>query len=207
MWWEGFRKCHPEVTQHMPSSLSAASSNVMKDSIQEWFAAARRYIEEIDGGPQVLRDLRHVFNCDKSGFPLDSNTGRIKAVLAEKGARHVMKRERGTKTQITILGCANAAGDFMSPYLVYPGQLMTVCMGYENFPEAIYTQTENGWMDADFLFRVHLLFRCLGKEVEDCTSSYPVGRWTHVSPRSTNGQILCVWTESSYLYYLGMQHL
>ena len=43
-------------------------------------------------------------------------------------------------------------------------------------------------------FRVHLLFQCLGKEVEDCTSSYPVGRWTRVSPRSANGQILsCEW--------------
>ena len=91
-WWEGFRKHHPKVTQCMPSSLSAVSSNVTKDSIQEWFAAARRYIaEKIDGGPQALRDLRCVFNCDESGFPLDSNTGRIKAVLAKKGARHVMK--------------------------------------------------------------------------------------------------------------------
>ena len=62
-----------------------------------------------------------------------------------------MKRERGTKTQITVLGCANTAGDFMPPYLVYPGQLMTMQMGYENFHDAIYTQTENGWMDTDFI--------------------------------------------------------
>ena len=54
--------------------------------------------------------------------------------------------------QITVLGCANAAGDFMPPYLVYLGQLMTVRMGYENFRDAIYTQMENGWMDTDCFF-------------------------------------------------------
>ena len=150
----------------MPSSLSAVSSNVTKDSIQEWFAATRRYIKEIDGGPQALRDPRCVFNCDESVFPLDGNTGRIKAVLAKKGARHVMKRERGTKTQITVLGCVNATGDFMSPYLVYPGQLMTVRMGYENFPEVIYTQTDNGWMDADSFFEFICYFDAWVKKLK-----------------------------------------
>ena len=90
-------------------------------------------------------------HCDESGFPLDGNTGRIKAVLAKKGAKHVMKRECRTKMQITVLGCANATGNFMSPYLVYPGQLKTVCMGYENFPEAIYTQRMAGWKQIHFL--------------------------------------------------------
>ena len=150
----------------MPSSLSAASSNVMKDLIQEWFAAARCYIKEIDGGPQALWDPRRIFNCDESGFPLDGNTGRIKAVLAKKGAWHVMKRERETKMQITVLGCANATGDFMSPYLVYPGQLMMVRMGYENFPEAIYTQTENGWMDADSFFEFICYFDAWVKKLK-----------------------------------------
>ena len=136
----------------MPSSLSAASSNVTWEAIKEWFAATREYIERIDGGRDALRDPKRVYNCDESGFPLNGNIGRVKAVLAKKGAKHVMKRERGTKIQITVLGCANAAGDFMSPYLVYPGQLMTVRMGYENFQDAIYTQTDNGWMDADSFF-------------------------------------------------------
>ena len=87
-------------------------------------------------------------------------------MLAKKGAKHVMKRERGTKTQIMVLGCANAAGDFMSPYLVYPGQLMTVCMGYENFPEAIYTQTENGWMDTDSFFELICYFDAWVKKLK-----------------------------------------
>ena len=98
------------------------------------------------------RDPKRVFNCDEIGFPLDGNTGCIKAVLAAKGARHMMKRDQGMKMQITVLGCANAAGDFMAPYLVYPGQLMTIRMGYENFRDAIYTQTENGWMDCNCFF-------------------------------------------------------
>ena len=83
-------------------------------------------------------------------------------MLVKKGTRHVMKQEWGTKTQITVLGCVNAAGDFMSPYLVYPGQLMMVRMGYEYFPEVIYTQMENGWMDADSFFSSSSVISMLG---------------------------------------------
>ena len=70
----------------MPSSLSAASSNVTKEKIIDWFTASRNYIEKINGGYDALRDPRRMFNCDESGFRLDGNTGRIKAVLAAKGA-------------------------------------------------------------------------------------------------------------------------
>ena len=136
----------------MPSSLSAVSANVTRQAIMDWFKAAREYIKNVDGGYAALRDPKRMFNCDESGFPLDGNAGRIRLVLAKKGSKHVMKRDRGTKTQITVLGCANAAGNFMSPYLVYPGVLMTSRMGYENFQDAISTQTENGWMDVDSFF-------------------------------------------------------
>ena len=65
-----------------------------------------------------------------------------------------------------VLGCANAAGDFMSMYLVYPGQLMTVHMGYENLPEAIYIQRENGWMDADSFFEYICYFDAWVKKLK-----------------------------------------
>ena len=38
----------------------------------------------------LTEDPKQIFNCDESGFPLDGNTGRIKAVLVKKGAKHVM---------------------------------------------------------------------------------------------------------------------
>ena len=68
--------------------------------------------------------------------------------------------------QITVLGCVNATGDFMSLYLVYPGQLMTVCMGYENFPEVIYTQTDKSWMGADSFFEFICYFDALVKKLK-----------------------------------------
>ena len=68
----------------------------------------------------------------------------------------------------------------MSPYLVYSGQLMTVRMGYENFPEAIYTQTENGWMDADSFFEFICYFDAWVKKLKIVS---PVILWVdgHVS--------------------------
>ena len=77
-----------------------------------------------------------------------------------------MKWESGTKMQIMVLGCVNATGDFMSLYLVYPSHLMTVCMGYENFPEVIYTQTDNSWMGADSFFEFICYFNALVKKLK-----------------------------------------
>ena len=54
----------------------------------------------------------------------------------------------------------------MSPYLVYPSQLMMVRMGYENFPEAIYTQMEKGWMDADSFFEFICYFDAWVKKLK-----------------------------------------
>ena len=68
--------------------------------------------------------------------------------------------------QIMVLGCANAAGDFMLPYLVYSSQLMMVRMGYENFPEAIYTQMDNGWMDTDSFFEFICYFDAWVKKLK-----------------------------------------
>ena len=69
-----------------------------------------------------------------------------------------MKRALGTKEQITVSACANAAGDFMPPFLVFPGQKLTSGIGYRDFPDAYYTVTENGWMDRDSFFEFIVYF-------------------------------------------------
>ena len=84
--------------------------------------------------------------------------GRIKAVLAKHGAWHVMKRALGTKEQITVSARANAAGDFMLPFLVFPGQKVTSGIGYRDFPDVYYTVTEIGWMDQDSFFEFIVYF-------------------------------------------------
>lgn len=55
------------------------------------------------------------YNCDESGFPLMSHTGRV---LAPTDSKQVSS---GNKEQVTTLSCYNAAGKAVPPYHVFPG--------------------------------------------------------------------------------------
>ena len=70
----------------------------------------------------ALNDPKRIFNADESGFPLDGNTGKIMSVLARKGAKQVYRIGAGDKTQITLQACFNANGDFMQPFILFPGE-------------------------------------------------------------------------------------
>ena len=49
---------------------------------------------------------------------------------------------------MTVLGCANAVGNFMASYLMYPGQPDDCEWGMKISMRPIYMQIENGCMDS-----------------------------------------------------------
>ena len=118
----------------------------MKEGIKAWFAEAANYISRVPGGAEALQDPKRIFNTDESGFVMDAGTGCVKTVLVPRGACQVQKRACRTKEQVTINAACNAAGDFMWPFLCFPGKIMSCYIGYRDFPEAFYGTTENGWM-------------------------------------------------------------
>ena len=56
---------------------------------------------------------------DESGMPLDH---KPPLVVARKGAKKIHCRTSGNKSQITILGCTNAAGTTLPPMVIFDGQ-------------------------------------------------------------------------------------
>ena len=67
--------------------------------------------------------------------------------MAEKGQKHVGKITAATKDQITVECCFNAAGDFCPPYIVFAGKRRSAYIHYEQFLEAFYGKSTNGWME------------------------------------------------------------
>ena len=121
-------------------------AGVMKKMIEGWFSEALRYIANIPGGMEALSDPRHVFNIDESGFAMDAGTGHIKTVMVPCGAQQVCKWARGTKEQVTVNAACNAAGDYMFPFLLFPGKIMTQYIRFQDFLKVLYGCSENGWM-------------------------------------------------------------
>ena len=122
-WVQKFLKRHKkEIRMRLPSRLSVGHTMLKRADIQRWYTEVRTHFAEIPGGLEALNDPSRVFNADESGFPLDASTGRVAKVLAGKGCKHVRLRAPGSKAQFTVLGCSNAAGDYMPPFMIFPGR-------------------------------------------------------------------------------------
>jgi len=57
-----------------------------------------------------------LYNCDKSGIPLEHKLPKIISLKATKKIRQVTS---GNKTQISILVCASATGQAIPPMVVF----------------------------------------------------------------------------------------
>ena len=169
-WYRGFLKRHPELSERKPQGISTARAAITKEMVEGWFATANGYIAQQQGGTDALKDPRRVWNMDETAFPLDSGTGKVRPVLVRRGTKNVYAIKQGDKTQITVVGCCNAIGDFMKPYIVYPAQRLTG-INYEKFPDALYSNTPTGWMNQD---EFDIWIRCFDEYVNSLNVPKPV---------------------------------
>ena len=89
---------HPELTLRTPQSLGKERALVTPQAVENWFAALKRTIDEVD--PELLTDPERVFNADESGFGFDP---RSRKVVSFMGAKFVYKVTANTKTQVIML--------------------------------------------------------------------------------------------------------
>ena len=57
-----------------------------------------------------------IYSVDESGMPLDHQYPRV---VARKGKKKVRYCTSGNKSQITIVGCVNAIGQAMPPFIIF----------------------------------------------------------------------------------------
>lgn len=78
--------------------------------------------------------------------------------LTQTGARHMYQVVPSSKTQITVMACLNAYGNYVTPMILFTGECMQN-IGLNGFLDVLYAVTKNGWMDSDafFEFLKHLV--------------------------------------------------
>ena len=95
-----------------------------------------------------MSDPRRVFKMLMNQvFSLEFTTGRV---FTPKGRRNVYEVTSGSKQQITCMVCFNAAGQYLNPIVVFPGQRIRN-VDIEDFPEGYMApQTMVGWIWTSF---------------------------------------------------------
>ena len=69
----------------------------------------------------LMNNMAQIYNMDKSGMPLDHCPPNVITRCREKKVRY---RVAGKKKQITIVGCINAIGQFISPMVIFEGKYL-----------------------------------------------------------------------------------
>jgi len=87
-----------------------------------------------------------IYNCDESGMPLQHKMPKI---ITAKGTKKVCQCSSGNKTQITVLGCANATGQAIPPMVEFTGKKINHMLSKGEVPGTLYGMSPNGWMDQE----------------------------------------------------------
>lgn len=179
-WMSSFIRRHPEMAFRTPAGLGHERACITTDMVTNWYSGLFKFLQaEIDDYETLIHDPRRIFNADESGFPLAVKAGRV---LAPTGAKHVYQVVPSSKTQITVMACLNAFGNYVPPMILFPGERIRN-IGLEGFQDALYAVTKNGWMDSDAFvdFLKHLVAYAKSKEIRFPIILFVDGHSTHMS--------------------------
>ena len=97
-WYKLFFERHPELSLRKPQRLGKQRALLSKGTILSWFEQFSKTIKGIDA--TILLEPDRIFNCDESGFSLDTASGKV---ISYAGANFCYEVGSENKTMITVL--------------------------------------------------------------------------------------------------------
>ena len=82
-----------------------------QSALDNYFIELNRILDD----NQLKDKPSQIYNMDETGVPLDHRTPRV---LTRKGQKKVRYCSTGNKSQITVVGCINATGQALPPFIV-----------------------------------------------------------------------------------------
>ena len=142
-WWMKFCSRWPQIRLRKGDSFPVARDQMTNYSVfKDYFDLLDDTLTKFG-----LKDKpAQIYNCDESGMPLEF---KLPKIIAGKGTKKVRQCTSGTKTQITILACANAAGQAIPPMVVFAGKYFNSSLSKGEVPATLYGMSQNGWMDQE----------------------------------------------------------
>lgn len=127
-----------------PLALGKERALVSRESLSLWFNEMKEYIDSVDISILVSPD--RLFNADETGFSL---CPKGKKVVACKGDKHVYSLSANTRTNITVVVCTSAIGNFLPPMMIFPYKKKPLFNPLDDFPKAHFEISPNGWITAE----------------------------------------------------------
>ena len=132
------------VEKRNESTLENSRAKVTTKQLSAWFENYRKFVSEL----HMLDKPHRIYNADESGFSMGSKASTVIGPTKGEYPRNVPHLCGQTKKRLTAMFCANAAGEVIPPFLVYPLPKPTAydpLIGSRK-GTAVY-HTEKGWMN------------------------------------------------------------
>ena len=142
-WWERFCARHPGITLRsaVPLSLARAAA-----TDPEMLTRYYDTLEECLRDNGIFDDPNAIYNCDETGLPLNPAALRV---VQEVGAKNPSFVTGGDKSQVTVLACTSAAGQFIPPYIIFDRVTWNTKLADGEIPGSLYGLSKRGWMNSE----------------------------------------------------------
>ena len=140
-WFYAFLRRHPDIKMSRVEKLEQARAMACaQEKIYAWFDEFEAFCKSHD-----IRLSDQVFNCDESGFPLQSTTSL--KVCVDRHCRRNFQVTSSNKTSITTLQCICANGNVVPSSVLFTGVNFNPEYSV-GFPANFYLVfTKSGWME------------------------------------------------------------
>lgn len=148
-WVTLFCNRHPEITERKAEGISTARATVSENDIKTWHQSLKEYLAE-ENALDILEEPKRIFNADESGFQTCPESGKV---LGPVGMKFFYQIKSGKeKEQLTVMVTINAAGQLVTPMVVYP--LVRISKEIStNVPESWgIGKSRKGWMTGPLYF-------------------------------------------------------
>lgn len=142
-WWDRFRQRHRNITLRSSAPLSHVRAMATDpETLDRYYDVLETTLKDND----LLGVPSQIFNCDETGLPLQPKAPKV---IEEVGVRNPCHITSNTKSQVTVLGCVNAAGFALPPYVIFDRKTLNPELTKGEVPGTRYGLSPTGWMDTD----------------------------------------------------------
>ena len=142
-WWTRFFQRHTKLSLRSGDATAHVRMNaVSNEKLKHYFSLLKKCLDEND----LCSHPERIYNMDETGVPLDPKPPKV---LCRKGQKKIHYRSTGNKSQITVLGCANATGQAQPPFVIFDAKQLNILWSRGEVPGTRYSLSKNGWTDQE----------------------------------------------------------
>ena len=142
-WLQGFMSRWPEMRSSKPRGLAMARAMCSTPkNISEYF----NELTEVLRQNKLLDKPHRIYNLDETGFSTEHKPPKIISGSTPRQSQAVISPR---SSNVTVIGCGNAAGASLPPYFIFKGIRKNDDLDKDSLPGTAVAMSKTGWSNSE----------------------------------------------------------